>query len=33
MDVAKLAALVAALRFGGVRANWSGLHLVVAKHG
>ena len=31
VDVAELAALVAALGFGGARANWSGLHLVAAK--
>ena len=31
VDVAELAALVAALGFGGARANRSGLHLVVAK--
>ena len=30
-DVAELAALVTALGFGGVRADWSGLHLVAAK--
>ena len=30
-NVSILAALVAALGFGGAQANWSGLHLVVVK--